>query len=295
MTNEMTIYEPPRQLTAEQVALVKRTIAKGATDDELALFVQQCNRTGLDPFSRQIYAIKRWDKAERREVMGIQTSIDGFRLVADRTRKYGGQEGPFWCGADGKWVDVWLDSEPPKAAKVGVIRSDFRQTLWAVARYDAYVQTTKEGNANHFWAKMPDLMLAKCAEALALRKAFPHELSGLHTSDEMGQAENVIDVTPTPAPKTEPQLVVFVEDGKIPPRPKAQPASSGPASPGDLYALNPGGYYKSIPHMLQALNKVNGTALKTWPVGDPGWYAAALETLVEYAKAQAAPAEAPAE
>lgn len=142
---------PALSLDADKVDLIKRTVAVGCSDNELQLFLHQCKRTGMDPLARQIYAIKIGGK------LNIQVSIDGFRLIAERTGHYAGQLGPFWCGDDGQWRDVWVGSDSPAAAKVGVLRHDFKEPLWAVARSAGYAQSSSP-----LWKKMPDLMIAKC-------------------------------------------------------------------------------------------------------------------------------------
>jgi len=161
----------------QQAAALKQIGLANAPKAELAVFLHYAQRTGLDPFARQIYMIERGGRYT------IQASIDGLRIVAQRSGEYAGQVGPFWCGEDGVWTDVWLEKTPPLAAKVGVMRIGFNEPLWGVAKFDSY-------NANSpIWKKMPDTMIAKCAEALALRKAFPNDLSGIYTSEEMEQAE----------------------------------------------------------------------------------------------------------
>ena len=173
----------------EQKQLIASTIAPGCSADELRMFAYACQRTGLDPFSKQIYAIKRGGK------MTIQAGIDGLRSIAERTGQLDGSE-TLWCGEDGDWKDVWLGSKPPAAAKTIIHRKGSQHPFVGVARYADY-------NAGQgLWNKMGAAMIAKCSEALALRKAFPADLSGVYGSEEMEQAEEVqaVTVMAEPAP-----------------------------------------------------------------------------------------------
>ena len=186
MTKELAPYQAPSSpveitFNAEQMAVIKATIAKGASNEELQLFVATCTRTGLDPFLKQIYAVKRYDSKEKREVMAIQVGIDGLRLIAERTGKYGGQDPIEWLDTDGVWSEVWTGrGDFPVAARTAVYRKDWTHKAPAVCRWNSYVQTYgADARLMPNWAKMPDVMLGKCAEALALRRAFPAEMSGM--------------------------------------------------------------------------------------------------------------------
>ena len=185
-SNSITVWTP------EQTQLISTTIAPGCSADELRLFAYACQRTGLDPFSKQIYAIKRGGK------MTIQAGIDGLRAIAERTGELDGSSTE-WCGDDGQWVDVWLSSKPPAAAKTTIYRKGSQHPFTGVARFADY-------NAGQgLWSKMPAAMIAKCSEALALRKAFPANLSGVYSTDEMQQADvEPVTVTAAPALPTAP-------------------------------------------------------------------------------------------
>ncbi len=218
MTQALVQFNPDQ----EQISLIRKTIAPTVTPDEFKLFIEAAKHYGLNPLARQIYAISRYDFQVQGNKMSIQTSIDGYRLLAERSGKYAGQLGPFWCGEDGQWVDVWVKNTPPVAARVGILRSDFKEPIWAVAKYESYVQKKKQDGApTSMWGKMPDVMLAKCAESLGLRRAFPAELSGLYTSEEMAQADNPVDV---------PVVVVEAVVQQEPPKPSAN-GHAAPAMP----------------------------------------------------------------
>lgn len=185
----LTIREDQTGFTEEQQqALLNHAgVSRNAKPADVEVFFHQVKRTGLDPFAKQIYLIERQGKQT------IQTGIDGFRLIArravDRTGETLGYEDNLWCDENGTWHDVPKPGARPIAAKVTVLRNG--QRFPAIALYDEYVATKRDGTVNAMWSQRPAGQLAKCAEALALRMAFPQDLSGLYTADEMHQADNV--------------------------------------------------------------------------------------------------------
>lgn len=217
-------------LASSELDTLRRTIGHDLDPNEFELFAAICRRTGLDPFARQIYAVKRWDGRQRKEVMQIQTGIDGLRLIAERSSNYAGQTPAEWCGEDGKWVDVWLSSKPPAAARVGVLRHDFEQPMYGVAKFSSYCATTKDGKPQALWATMPEVMIAKCAEALAIRKAFPNDVSGVYTREEVAQQENTPPpvARPSKPERVTPEVMPQVSGGGD----AGPPSTTGVTSPG---------------------------------------------------------------
>lgn len=179
----------------DQIQLIKDTVCKGATDNELQLFLYTARHTGLDPLTRQIHAVKRWDGKTQKETMAIQTGIDGYRLIAQRTGNLVNISDPAYEESG---------ELPTKATVTVTKRVDDRDVEYvATARFSEFVQTKGSGDkqeTTHMWKKMPFHMLGKCAEALALRKAFPNELSSLYTDEEMDYKGDAAPPSKGPAP-----------------------------------------------------------------------------------------------
>lgn len=191
------------------------------TQAEMDVFLHECQRTALDPFTRQIYLIGRYDKKAGREVFRSQTGIDGYRVVAHRAARRDRVELSYadtvWCGPDGQWHEAWIWNNPPLAAKVTVFRDD--KPFSAIATLNEYAATYPDGNPMPMWRKMPATMLAKCAEAQSLRKAFPQDLAGIYTAEEMEQADNLTREGPSARP---------VAQERSAQRPTARPTDDDP-------------------------------------------------------------------
>lgn len=189
MTEETALARPPesRALTSGQILAGLRTVASVLAPDlspeELRLFSMVAARSGLDPFAKQVYAVKRNGKGGAR--VTFQTGIDGYRSIAARTGLYDGQDEP-------EYGPILPEPYPhPEYATVRVYRKGVSRPIAATAYWAEYVPSD-----DYMWRRMPRVMLAKVAEALALRKAFPYDPehrqgigADIYTADEMAQAD----------------------------------------------------------------------------------------------------------
>jgi phage recombination protein Bet len=169
--------------TREQIDTIKQTVARGANDAQLALFLQTCKSRGLDPFVKQVYFTPQ----------GIIVSIDGLRSIAERTGSY----------APGPTRYEYDDGKALVAAHVTVRKLVAGQ--WFDIEESAFYEEYR--GSSPIWKKMPRVMLAKCAEARALRRAFSSDLSGLYAAEEMDQAQR------DDRPVERPVVVVQQDDG----------------------------------------------------------------------------------
>lgn len=175
------------ELSTEDFEILRATVFKDANDSQLRLYARNCRSRGLDPFAKEIYA---W--AGKDGAVEIVVGIDGLRNLAENSGEYRGQHGPWFCGADGQWTDVWLQAGAPLAAKVTILREG-REPMTSVALLSEF----KKSNSPN-WNSMPTTMLAKCAEANAIRRQFPRQTTGLYISEEMTQPTDRRPRTPAP-------------------------------------------------------------------------------------------------
>lgn len=172
MSKDLVIISPT------QKALIKSVIFPDATDDELQLFMYECTRRGVHPLDGKIFPIKRNDGETGGKKITFQCSIDYFRSAALESEEYDGQDEPVFGEVNPQGFPEW--------AKINVYRKGVDRPFVGIARWKEYYPGEKLG---FIWRKMPHAQLAKCAEALAMRKAFPQSLSGLYADEEMHQAQ----------------------------------------------------------------------------------------------------------
>lgn len=186
------------EMTPEQEKMIRDTFLSGASPQEAAVLLEVAKVRRLNPLTRQIHFVKRWDSQKRCEVWAFQVGIDGFRVIAERTGVYDGQDEPeFEHDKNGI----------PTMCRVRVYRKGWSRPAVGVAYYREYVQTKKADDGrqvpNSMWSRGPHFMLAKCAEAAALRKAFPEDCGDLYIPEEMPE-EHEINAAPVPgASRTE--------------------------------------------------------------------------------------------
>lgn len=216
MSDVVSMRATALNFSGKQLDLIKHTVASDCDADEFSLFIEVARRVNLDPFRKQIYAVVYSKKDPAKRKMSIITAIDGYRAIAARNKDYRpteddaqivydpelkGENNPAgivsatvrcWkLGSDNKWYPVagtahWEEYVP--------IKDEWAYDPSAGKRQPTGNQALDKSSN---WYKMPRVMISKVAEALALRRGWPEDLSGLYTDDEMARA--TVDMTASEA------------------------------------------------------------------------------------------------
>lgn len=184
------------QWSRERAELVRRTICpKGISEDEFALFIEQCKRSGLDPLLKEAFCVARRQNVGNRERPNwvtkyeFQPSEAGMLARAERFPDFRGIQASAVFAEDEIIVDQGkgevvhrFNPAKRKGALVGawsrVVR-DGKLPVVVWLDFSGYVQQTP------LWAKIPTTMIEKCARVAALRKAYPEAFGGLYVREEM--------------------------------------------------------------------------------------------------------------
>lgn len=183
----LAIYADQVEWTAVQQAALVQLGLRNASDGDRLVFLHQAQRTGLDPFARQIHMIERGGK------WTIQTGIDGFRVMRARAEKKAGVRGVLgqavYIDAEGNEYRRWFKPMPPVGCEItytvreltaaGAIDTPYTSYL----RFTEYAQYKADGKLTAKWSQSPAHMLEKCTEADVYRKAFPQDFSGVDLDD----------------------------------------------------------------------------------------------------------------
>lgn len=262
--NGSTALATPLEFTVEQRKLIRDTFANGASDSEFGVLMEIAKARNLNPLKRQIWFTKRWDSMKKCEVWSPMVSIDGLRVIAERTGQYDGQDEPEYSyDKDGKLF----------SCKVRVYRKGISRPFCSEVFYAEFVQLTKEGSPNAMWKKMPHSQLGKCGEAVSLRKGFPEDTGGFYIPEELSSEQAERDVTPADsapsktADAVKAKLQKRLADGKqsapqtIDAAPVQQPAATQNDGPSELD--------KAIALIREeaAAQKVNPEALEKYIAG----------------------------
>lgn len=181
-----------RTLRPAEIDLLKKTVAKNCTDEEFSLFMLVCKKKKLDPFTKQVYCIK-WPRRNQPDEMVIIVGIGGYRSMAARSHRkdFGGTSAPTWTFPTAQMKTPAQRLIPETCTVTAKRRSGAEGS--ATVFWEEFAPPDLTDKRSDFWNRMPKHMLAKCAEALALRKVFP-DLSDIYSEEEMSQ--RLGDLTP---------------------------------------------------------------------------------------------------